>query len=283
MYNDKYDYGSIKKHTDIINSIFKKEYHLDNITKEKYKKIESSRKDILLFTKDNIKNIDKKWAELLEPYFNDIRYINFHSTNNYTIFLTYLRKIYISLSKSNNIEDFIIPTHEYLHILTFLLNEKSIDTIERETISILGELITTYEMRKAHLFTSETNKADINNFYIIDQQLKAYPARLDVINNDISYKSIPKYLTTNYNVKKTDIKLIYDYSLDYMYSTIISYFLAIELFEIYKQDKEKCIHICNQIIKSNKEFTQKLKDNNIEITKNSDEYIKKLKKEYFSQ
>ena len=278
MWEDEEKYESVSIYTDITNEILNKGYHLDDITKEKYKRIDSSRKNILAFTRDNIKSIDKKWAELLEPHFKDKRYINFHSKHNNTIFLTYLNKVFISLSKENNIEDFITPTHEYFHILTYLLNNKAIDTIEREAIPILGELITTYEMRKKHLFSRETIKADINNFYIIDQQLKAYPYRLDVLANNVDINDIPKHLNTKFNVKKDDIKLIYDYSLDYIYSIIISYFLAIELFEIYKQDKEKCIYICNQIISSNKDITDKLKENEIKLTKSSDKYIKELKK-----
>ena len=102
---------------------------------------------------------------------------------------------------------------------------------------------------------------------------------LDVYNNEIltkEYEEDEKYKMEV--VKKDDIKLIYDYSLDYIYSIIISYFLAIELFEIYKQDKEKCIYICNQIILSNKDITDKLKENEIKLTKSSDKYIKELKK-----
>lgn len=278
MFEDEYKYEKVKKYTNLTNDILNKGYHLDDINKEKYKKIESSRKDILAFTRDNIKNIDKKWSELLEPHFFDKRFINFHSKYNNTIFLTYLNKVFISLSKENNIEDFVVPTHEYFHILTYLLNDNAIDTIEREAIPILGELITTHEMRKKHLFTKETIKADINSFYIVDQQLKAYPYRLDVLTNKIEFEDIAKHLIRKFKVKKGDIKLIYDYSLDYIYSLILSYFLAIELFEIYKQDKEKCIYICNNIITSNKSFTDKLKENNIELTKSSDEYIKELKK-----
>ena len=278
MLDDEEKYETVSIYTDITNGILNKGYHLDDITKEKYKRIESSRKDILAFTRDNIKNIDKKWAELLEPHFRDKRYINFHSKHNNTIFLTYLNKVFISLSKENNIEDFITPTHEYLLILTYLLNNKAIDTIEREALPILGELITTHEMRKKHLFTKETIKADLNSFYIVDQQLKAYPYRLDVLTKKIEFENITKHIMTKFNVKKGDIKLIYDYSLDYIYSIILSYFLAIELFEIYKQDKEKCIYICNQIITSNKSFTEKLNEHNIELTKSSDKYIKELKK-----
>ena len=278
MLEDEEKYELVSYFTDITNEILNKGYHLDDITKEKYKRIDSTRKDILAFTKDNIKNIDKKWAELLDPHFRDKRYINFHSKHNNTIFLTYLNKVYISLSKENNIEDFVTPTHEYFHILTYLLNDKAIDTIEREAMPILGELITTYEMRKNHLFSKETVKADINSFYIVDQQLKAYPYRLDVLTNKVAFENISKYLIKKFNVKKDDIKLIYDYSLDYIYSLILSYFLAIELFTIYKEDKEKCIHICNKIITSNKSFTEKLNEHNIELTKNSDKYIKELKK-----
>ena len=71
MWEDEEKYESVSIYTDITNEILNKGYHLDDITKEKYKRIDSSRKDILAFTRDNIKNIDKKWAELLEPHFKD--------------------------------------------------------------------------------------------------------------------------------------------------------------------------------------------------------------------
>ena len=69
---------------------------------------------------------------------------------------------------------------------------------------------------------------------------------------------------------------MYKTSLTYSYSTVISYFIALELFDIYLQDKEKCFNICDNIIKSNDNLESKLKENNINLLEHSENYVKKL-------
>ena len=58
MWDDDEKYSLVSSYTDITNDILNKGYHLDNFSKEKYRRIESSRKDILEFARNNIKNID---------------------------------------------------------------------------------------------------------------------------------------------------------------------------------------------------------------------------------
>ena len=65
-----------------------------------------------------------------------------------------------------------------------------------------------------------------------------------------------------------------------MLSTVIAYFIAIELFEIYKNDKHVCIDLIEYIINGNENLKNKLNNIQLKPLTNDDSYIKQLKKEY---
>lgn len=279
FYEDE-EYEDSKKYSDIIKKISLKYYTNKKENEIRYKTIDSSKKDILLFTRDNIKNINKNWAAKLEPHIlENYKFLDFRKNNNNTIiFLEYLNNFYISLSKSNNITDFIYPTHEFLHILSYKINNKSLNSIESEFLSILGELITSHELKKHFLFKNELIKSEINLFNQVSTYVTDSVYKKIAIIEELPYdKKIP-FLNKELGIRKRNLKGMYKTSLEYNYSFVISYFLALELFEIYIKDKEKCIYICENLIKSNKDLEQKLKDNHINLLENDDKYIKKIKK-----
>lgn len=276
------EYETLKKQNPIINPIIEK-YFKENVKDSmEYKKIYSSKKNNLLFTRDNIKNINPKWSNILEPYIFSENYVDFKRNNdNYIYYLKYIGKYFISLSKENNITDFLNPIHEFLHIYSTILNPKSFDAIEYEFLSILGELITTFEMRKKSLFNQENIKYDINSFISILNYIKTIVLKKQVIFDKIDSDKKINYLVSIFKISKKSILRMYDTSLEYDYSTIISYFLALELFDLYIKDKEKCVFTCEKIITSNDELEKKLKDNNISLLEHGDDYIKQLKKSIY--
>lgn len=272
------DYIFLKEYDSLLEPIIYK-YWEENLDLNHFMPILSSKEDILDFTRSNIKNISKKWAQVLEPYISSKDWIDYRKNNrNYIKYLKYLGKFYISLSKNDNILDFMIPTHEFLHIYSTLLNNNSFYTIEAEFLSILGELITSYEMKKRFMYRYEVRKYELENYKNVIQYIKAIIIKRDVILEGISTSQKKKYLKENFDLSNFIINDIYGSSLDYNYEYVISYFLALELFEIYKLDKEKCIYTVEKIIMSNDDLDKKLKDNNITLLEHDDLYVKKIKK-----
>lgn len=270
---DKEDYINLKHYNNIINPAIIK-YSEEPFYDINFKKIDTNNDDILLFTLDNIRNINKRWGQLLEPWIINKDTIIYKKNNsNYIIALKTLNEYFISLENNNNICDYVEPTHEFLHILWFLINHDAYTNIEGEFLSILGELITTYEMKNNNIYKNEVIKYEIDNI----NRLFAYISDIELRKKIIKIK---KGTYKDLGINKDLIKNTLTSSLSYDYDTTISYFLAIELFEIYKVDKEKCIYIVEDIIKSNNKLNKKLKDNNIILHSNDKKYIKQLKKEY---
>lgn len=270
---NKEEYKTLRHYNNIINPAIKK-YSNEPYYNIDYKKIITSKEDLLLFTLDNIRNINKKWGKSIEPWITNKNTLKYKKNyKNYIIPLKSVNEYFISLNKKNNICDYIEPTHEFLHILWFLLNHEAFDNVESEFLSILGELITSYEMKNNNLYNNEVIKYELDNIvrlfsFISDIEQRKKLAKL----KNLSYKDL--------NINKDVLNNILSSSLSYDYDTIISYFIAIELFEIYKIDKEKCIYIVENIIKSNDKLNKKLKDNNIILHSSDEYYIKQLKKEY---
>ena len=278
--NDEYNY--LKTYNPIIDEIIKNNNDIFNYDTNyiEFKKIYSSKKDILLFTYDMLKTINENWYKILYPIIKDKNIINFKkNSNNYIYYLKYIDKFYISLSKSNNIEDFFAPIHEYLHIYSTLKNEKFFNKIESEFLSILGELITAYEMKKKNMFCKEIIKFEVELYNTIYSYINNYKQRKLIIENKIDNKKKTKYILKTTDLTKEDINNMYYLDLTNTYSYIIAYFLAINLLTIYLNDKEKCLYLINQFIVDNDNIIDKLSKYNINISTNKT-YIKELKKEY---
>lgn len=277
------DYEQLKKYDEIIDTLIEKYTKKEEeIILKPFKKISTKKEDIFYFTCDNLYKIDKNWGKTLEPYiFSNYTDIKKGNGNN-TSYLGYLNKFFISLSKNNNISDFITPTHEYLHVYHTLLNNKSYETIEAEFLSFLGEFITSYEIYKNGLYSKEIIKANMENYITFINYLKSILMKRETIFDEIKSNKKIQYIYDTFELYKTDIKNIYTIDLNYNYTYSISYILALELFELYLKDKEKCIYISENIIKSNKPFEDKIKENKIELLTNDDKFIKQLKKEYIN-
>ena len=274
------EYEDLQKYSNIIKSIINK-YDTKIKPIIKSKQVFIPKKEIINTTKEIINSISNNWYSLLTPTFNNSNILDFNKgNNNLFYYFDYINKIYISLDKQDTIEDYLNTIHEYLHALTIILNQNYLYNIECEFLSILGELITCHEMKKRKIHTLEYLKSEYKLFINIINTIKETKLRNLLINSNFSTKEKTYYLKKILKLTQSQVDDIYNIPLTYNYSTIISYFLAIELFEIYKVNKEKCIYICESIIRSNMPFENKLSNNNIILLQNDDKYIKTLKKEY---
>lgn len=279
MQTEEIEYEQFKNIETLINSIIKK-YNNKDITIYPYHNIYTKEKDMLTFVKTILNIINPDWLKNIEFYLNNKDFININNNNeNFTIFLRYIHQIYISLNKENTIEDFLTPIHEFMHVNTIVMNPNFYFTIENEIPSILIQLITSYEMKEMHLHYRENVKAELNYFNYIKELINRLNTRLTLIRKNIPNNTkLGYYYYNGYNNK--EIKTLYNYDITTMLSTVIAYFIAIELFEIYQNDKKTCINIIEYLIKSNEKLENKLNITQITPLSNDDKYIKQLKKEY---
>ena len=278
--NENEEYKELKTYNRIINLIFDNYTFIPNQNFIEFQKIYIPKKRILDKTKETINNINKYWYNKLTPIFNSPYLLDYKKNNlNRFYYFDYIDQMYISLNKENTIDDYLSSIHEYMHALTVLINPMYLYNIEYEFLSILGELITIHEMKQKNYHTNEFIKADINQYLNITSLIKETETKIILTNSNLSKKEKLNFYKKELRLSKAQIKDIYDTSLNYSYSTIISYYLALELFDIYLKDKEKCCYIVEKIITRKTSFEQTLKDNNIKLLNNK-EYIKRLKKEY---
>lgn len=279
MQTEAIEYEKFKNIEDLINSIIEK-YNNKDITIYPYHNIYTREKDMLNFVKEMLKRTNPDWLENIEFYLNNKDFININNNNeNFTIFLRYIHQIYVSLNMENTIEDFITPIHEFMHVNTIVMNPNFYFTIENEIPSILMQLITSYEMKEMHLHYRENVKAELNYFNYIKELINRLNTRLTLIKKTIPNNiKLGYYYYNGYNNK--EIKTLYNYDITTMLSTVIAYFIAIELFEIYKNDKQACIDLIEYIIKGDENLKNKLNNIQLKPLTNDDSYIKQLKKEY---
>ena len=273
---DNEEYSTLKKYNNLINKLLLK-YSNINLNNIPYNKLILDKEDVLLTIRDIFYKINKELGKTVERFIIDKDIIDYSKSNpNCIFYIEYLNKFFISLNKSNNITEFTSSAHEFFHIYSTIINSSFFNSIEYEFFGILGELIISNELNNNVFIRIEGYKADINNYISTLNYIKSILLRKYVIEEDINDKDKIKFIVNNFNCSKNDLKEMYKTSLTYSYSTVISYFIALELFDIYLQDKEKCFNICDNIIKSNDNLESKLKENNINLLEHSENYVKKL-------
>ena len=279
MSTEEIEYEKFKNIENILTNIIKK-YSNEDIIIYPYHNIYTREEDILNFVKKMMKTINPKWLKNIEYYLNNKDFISINkNNNNFTIFLRYIHQIYISLNKENTIEDYITPIHEFMHVNTIIMNPDFYFTIENEIPSILMQLITSYEMKEMHFHYRENIKSELNYFNYIKELINRLNTRITLIKKNIPDNTkLGYYYYNGFNNK--DIDTLYKYDMTTMLSTVIAYFIAIELFEIYKNDKLTCINLIEYIIKSKDTLKTKLNNSQIIPLTNDNNYIKQLKKEY---
>ena len=242
--------------------------------------IEVTEEKMIDFTKTMIEQINPEWYKkiaLAFPYSGTID-INKKNTTQLN-YIRYISAFYLSLKKTDTIFDYLNPIKEYLLAYGTLKNPNFFNKLERNFLGILGRMIVSYEMKNTHQHYREVTKADLNILNNILRLIKNTEYREDAALKIPTNEKVD-YLIDKYGLNKEEVKDIYSEPLSSNYSDIISYFIAIELFEIYKIDKEKCMYLCDKIITSTKDLENTLNNQNIILTEHSDEYIKELKKEY---
>lgn len=280
-FNEKMKYEKIKHYEDLLNIIIKK-YDNYSLKGFKYDKFKISNKDLLDFSFKLLNSINHKWYRELNPILNTITYLKFGSSDDCygtTYYSKNLNKYYIEINKFNVVSDLFTPIHEFMHVYWCNKNINTFHSLEDEFLSLLIEMISCYELNKNLFFEKEIVKSQLDTLDMIYGYINSLKIKFELITHGLTKENdIYNYLHKNYFINKESMYDLFSFSLDDIVEVIISYFIAIELFYIYLDDKDYCFYICDYLISSNENFRENLDKYNINLTKNSDNYIKYLKK-----
>ena len=229
-------------------------------------KEEIKKEDIFAMMHDFYKSVGKEIFNYFLEIDNDHdKYINYdeemESTDGITYYVPILNKRYYSIgSCGDNRELLSTLTHEYGHSIASVINPKRYfnDDFFTEIESIFFELIGLdyyYDITKDKYF-SDLIVDKTNTYYWSANNVTAMKRVSDKtfknMNDEISsLKYCKKYLKEEGFDEKT-ISIDVDDKMKYLFS----YIVAIELFEIYKEDKGLAINLLKNIVNRDKDISE---------------------------
>ena len=233
-------------------------YNVNEKITERKKYISSfiSKSDLIMFLGEFYKSLDPDFFELFLKLYKNIN-TNHHffvSSNCDDVPCMYPilgSNIVLTCSTyDNNFDDFFNLIHEFAHGIEFLFNPSFFITrgnaLFSEVVPIFMELISLDLMDKY----DETNSQLVHENMACDYYeigMNAYMSMLvSKIGMNLANKSedvILQQCARNLHLSSTRIKEIINITMDGTLKYIISYMVALELYIIYKKDKDKALDI----------------------------------------
>lgn len=179
-----------------------------------------------------------------------------------------------------NITKFTILVHEIEHALDAINNPNFLKQFfVRETSAMFMELIGCDWIKEKNANTKDGSKRKLQiHLNVIDVAEVIY-LKTQILNlikqyPQLSNDELLKVLMEKYNYGEESLEYLSTYSLssDYIYQ--VSYLIAIELYSLYQQDKEKALYILKYIILkgNNENIFNILKQFKVELTANLFQY-----------
>jgi hypothetical protein len=215
---------------------------------------------------------------------NRINFCNFDSVDSTTYYIPGINSFYINLGALNDDRDFIEAfIHEAGHIISAKINNKRYNSnnIFTEIESLFFEILADDFLYKetGDIYFKDMEKDKVDKYYyegnIIDIMYNAYETIIDNAKDiDDPNKLFDDICNDEGLIKAEEVNV------DIVMKYVFSYICALELVEIYKQDKEKALHLLDNIISDNRNITEYEKIvKSINPCEHLDGYIKRLKKE----
>lgn len=277
---------------DIMSSKYNEVYRFDYDIKENKRKY--SKKEILTTTHDFYKSIDKSiYLEFMKSFkerynnvvFNDLIDDTYEAC---TFGIPYLDKTYLVLNKSNELSSLYSSAHEYAHALSFHMNSENLTSYHKsflnESYSLFFELLFTDYLTKnnfkyAYDYIYNLFVDNISMSYDINEMLN-----LTDLYNEIGCnknKSFKEEAYKRFGYDKDYIDCINQSDLETLVPYSFGYYVAIELYELYKFDKEKAIYVLKKLILlknlTSIEYYKEMKKLGINPNSHVSDYINDLK------
>lgn len=231
-------------------------------------------------------SIYKNYCDFIEEASDHLRFISPRTnTDGETISLKSIGESYVFSPNYSDITKFTILVHEIQHVIDFYINPDFSDYyIIRECIAIFRELIACDFIADKYNLKDENYKRQ----YVIHATIKCQAYNLgykmeilNIINKNRSLNSSELLkLLEKKGFDKEDVEFYFeeDISTNYVYQ--IAYLIALELYSLYKVDKEKCFLVVEDIINNGNPINilSLLSEYGISLNNSVDTYEKKLLK-----
>ncbi len=263
-------------------------YVTDDETINSVKHADYSRKEMYELTREFYKQIGGNFYNAFQKFDkeknNRINYCPFSSINSVTYYIPGIDKFYINIGAESDDRDIIEAyIHESAHITTAKINNRRYHAndmfveIESLFFEILADQFLYTETGDIYFKDMEKDKVDkyYNEGDILDIMHIAYDVTIsDAMKIDDPNKVFDMICRDNNLIKPKYVDF------DRVMKYVFSYICAIELVEIYKQDKDKALSMLENIITENKSITEYEKImSQITPCEHLNNYVKKLKKE----
>lgn len=243
--------------------------------------------DINFFVNEVFKVFGKKYSKAFDKVYrerkNNLRISNKRSFN---IYLPQLRYSYINIKRENSIEDFYNFVHEYAHaVMDNLFYENGYQSVYQivETFPILVELIASKLLDE--LFTDLSEEIILYQNYLaryvlnFAKEIQVTSSILPNIRNCYNFETAKRTLRrdkrfSNYNLNKLINTSNYE-----RHIYVIAYLIAVELRQLFYDDKDKCLYTIQQIGKMHdvNECSNDIKKLGLKLNSHVPSYFNSLK------
>ena len=253
-----------------------------------------SKDAILSMTHDFYKSFDKEFFKIFNEIFKE-RYTNVTFGNMAddnveacTFGIPYFNKVYMKIRQSEGLSPIYSSIHEYAHAIAFTMNHFNLMSNKKlfleESYSLFFELLLTDFLAK---------KQNLNHVYDYaynifgDNVSLAYNAN-EMINltklfDEIGCKknkTFKREALKRFNYNSEYIDLINSDVLRYTIPNLFGYLVAIELYELYKFDREKAIYVLKKLMMLNNltelEYYKEMKKLGIHPNSHVSDYVSDL-------
>ena len=192
-----------------------------------------------------------KYSDNIDSFIGNI-------SDGYCLYIPVLNKNYIEISNSEGVSKIINTAHEIGHAISNLYSPYSFnnrkDDYLTEVASLFFELIINYDVTKniSSFDSALINMETFDNYYEYSLLLSFHNKIVNswIDNNGVIDNSFYKELKSKYKISKSDFKESINSTIKLDGPYIISYMVALCLFNIYKHDKKSSIEILKLIIKN---------------------------------
>lgn len=235
--------------------------------KAKKQQVELSQDDIVELIHELFKSTNKEFYQMfLEMYKRNDKHIRFYSSEPISssgrmFFIPGLNKQYIEIARKSGHEALLTLAHEEGHAIASAMNQErymGLDTTFCEIESTFFELLANdffYDELKLEVFPQE----------MLNLLGKSYDTSNEILGTvNIARRLFSMNNPTLNELQKLDYDLAvrveniicYDPSITSDVNYVFSHIVAIELFELYKEDKDLALSILKEIIQRKKDQTE---------------------------
>lgn len=165
--------------------------------------------------------------------------------------------IYMYVGRIDNFQDYVTMAHECGHGISCIMNPEGIFNYDRflfsEVISIFFETIANDEISSKLNIPNDGKAIKIESYNAYLHASKLICAKIDMLSSLNCQglrnpKVMKSFLERYHALDENDIKVLMNKGIPNISQYVISYLTAIELYLIYKEDKEKALDLLTQMV-----------------------------------